>query len=72
MKVPRLSPKQLAELDRPRAENKFVPLKEQPPYLVGGKLMPFQVDGVNFLFYQWWKRTGCILADEMVSLVVRR
>ncbi|ORY90852.1 hypothetical protein BCR35DRAFT_299456 [Leucosporidium creatinivorum] len=65
MKVPVLAPKVLQELDRPRAENKFTPIKEQPSYLVGGKLMPFQMDGVNFLFFQWWKRTGCILADEM-------
>lgn len=50
MRVPFLPAKQLAELDRPRPENKFVPIKEQPSYLVGGKLMPFQVDGVNFLF----------------------
>lgn len=50
MKVPVLAPKVLQELDRPRAENKFTPIKEQPAYLVGGKLMPFQLDGVNFLF----------------------
>jgi hypothetical protein len=50
MKVPVLAPKVLQELDRPRAENKFTPIKEQPSYLVGGKLMPFQMDGVNFLF----------------------
>lgn len=50
MKVPVLASKVLQELDRPRAENKFTPIKEQPSYLVGGKLMPFQLDGVNFLF----------------------
>lgn len=28
--------------------------------------MPFQLEGVNFMYYQWWNRQGCILADEMV------
>ncbi|KAI0094367.1 SNF2 family N-terminal domain-containing protein [Irpex rosettiformis] len=29
------------------------------------KLMPFQVDGVNWLCNNWWNRQHCILADEM-------
>lgn len=28
-------------------------------------LMPFQVDGVNWLCNNWWNRQHCILADEM-------
>ncbi|KAK4703254.1 hypothetical protein P7C70_g2963, partial [Phenoliferia sp. Uapishka_3] len=65
MRVPNLSSKQLQELDKTRDPKKFVEIKEQPDYIEGGKLMPFQLEGVNFLFFQWWKRTGCILADEM-------
>lgn len=64
MRIPILSPKQLNELDRVRTQ-KFQPIASQPEYISGGKLMPFQLEGVNFLFFQWWKRTGCILADEM-------
>ncbi|KAG7099004.1 hypothetical protein E1B28_000889 [Marasmius oreades] len=29
------------------------------------KLMPFQVDGFNWLCDNWWNRQPCILADEM-------
>ena len=29
------------------------------------KLMPFQVDGVNWLCHNWNKAQNCILADEM-------
>lgn len=29
------------------------------------KLMPFQVDGVNWLCDNWWNHQNCILADEM-------
>lgn len=36
-------------LDSPRQEKTFRPTKEQPAYLTGGKLMDFQMDGVNFL-----------------------
>ncbi|KAJ3554645.1 hypothetical protein NM688_g2999 [Phlebia brevispora] len=28
-------------------------------------LMPFQIDGVNWLCNNWWNRQPCILADEM-------
>lgn len=29
------------------------------------KLMPFQIDGVNWLCDNWWNHQNCILADEM-------
>ncbi|KAI0347824.1 hypothetical protein BDW22DRAFT_1349889 [Trametopsis cervina] len=29
------------------------------------KLMPFQIEGVNWLCNNWWNRQHCILADEM-------
>jgi SNF2 family DNA or RNA helicase len=31
----------------------------------GLKLRPFQLDGVNWLSFQWWRRHPAILADEM-------
>lgn len=38
------------ELDKVRDVKKFVPLKKQPDFIKGGKLMPFQLEGVNFLY----------------------
>lgn len=38
-----------AELDKPRDAKRFKPIKEQPEYITGGKLMDFQIAGVNFL-----------------------
>lgn len=31
----------------------------------GLKLMPFQVEGFNWLCNNWWNHQQCILADEM-------
>lgn len=31
----------------------------------GMQLRPFQLDGVNWLLYQWWRLHPAILADEM-------
>lgn len=49
MRVPQLNASQLAELDRPREAGSFKPLAAQPSYITG-KLMPFQIEGVNFLY----------------------
>ncbi|KAF7508417.1 hypothetical protein GJ744_009270 [Endocarpon pusillum] len=41
-------------------------LKEsQPTMVTGGQLMDYQVEGMNWLYYQWYKIQNCILADEM-------
>lgn len=40
-------------------------LKEQPESLNGGELMAYQLDGLNWLYYQWHKGQNAILADEM-------
>ena len=45
--------------------NKDVVLKEQPPALVGGKLMEYQMDGMNWLLYNFHQEKNVILADEM-------
>ena len=42
-----------------------VELKSQPETLIGGQLMAYQMDGVNWLYYQWHKSQNAILADEM-------
>ncbi|KAL8893024.1 MAG: hypothetical protein Q9215_000029 [Flavoplaca cf. flavocitrina] len=40
-------------------------LKEQSKLLVGGQLMPYQLEGLNWLYYQWHRQQNAILADEM-------
>jgi chromodomain-helicase-DNA-binding protein 4 len=45
-----------------------VPFKEmdkQPGNLTGGELMKYQMDGLNWLYYQWHSQRNGILADEM-------
>lgn len=37
----------------------------QPTTVTGGQLMDYQVEGMNWLYYQWFKSQNCILADEM-------
>ncbi|KAG8529480.1 uncharacterized protein KY384_006117 [Bacidia gigantensis] len=40
-------------------------LKTQPESLTGGKLMDYQLEGINWLHYQWFRQQNAILADEM-------
>ena len=40
-------------------------LKNQPEAISGGKLMDYQLEGMNWLLYQWHRRQNAILADEM-------
>ncbi|KAI1421258.1 PHD/FYVE-zinc-finger like domain-containing protein [Xylaria sp. FL1777] len=40
-------------------------LKCQPPQLKKGKLMEYQMEGVNFLLYNFHQQQNVILADEM-------
>lgn len=37
----------------------------QPDSMVGGDIMEFQKDGLNWLYYMWYKQQNAILADEM-------
>lgn len=39
--------------------------KKQPENLIGGELMKYQLDGLNWLYYQWYSQRNGILADEM-------
>ena len=55
-----------AHLEKIRSQNfKTVELKEQPETLVGGKLMGYQLEGLNWLYYKWHTMQNAILADEM-------
>jgi chromodomain-helicase-DNA-binding protein 4 len=39
--------------------------QKQPDNLVGGELMKYQIEGLNWLYYQWYTQRNGILADEM-------
>ncbi|KDQ19888.1 hypothetical protein BOTBODRAFT_27309 [Botryobasidium botryosum FD-172 SS1] len=37
----------------------------QPKFVTKGKLMPFQLEGLSWLYRNWWNKQSSILADEM-------
>ncbi|KAI9699741.1 MAG: hypothetical protein M1836_002776 [Candelina mexicana] len=37
----------------------------QPANLIGGQMMGYQLDGLNWLYYHWHRMENAILADEM-------
>ncbi|GAM91012.1 hypothetical protein ANO11243_090590 [Dothideomycetidae sp. 11243] len=39
--------------------------KKQPENLIGGELMKYQLEGLNWLYYKWYTQSNAILADEM-------
>ncbi|EXJ88823.1 hypothetical protein A1O3_01887 [Capronia epimyces CBS 606.96] len=39
--------------------------KQQPSIMAGGELMLYQLEGLNWLTYQWFSNQNAILADEM-------
>jgi SNF2 family DNA or RNA helicase len=45
--------------------NKFKPIKESKEYKGSNKLRPYQLEGLNWLLFNWYTRQNCILADEM-------
>ena len=45
--------------------NENIVLSKQPEILTGGELMSYQMDGLNWLYYQWYQKQNAILADEM-------
>ena len=48
-----------------RKEENFYPFSEDPPWLTGGALYPYQLAALNWLRSSWYKHTNVILADEM-------
>ncbi|TGZ78839.1 hypothetical protein EX30DRAFT_397523 [Ascodesmis nigricans] len=58
-------PKNVAKRVEKAKAADFEELKEQPEYIRGGTLMPYQIEGFNWLYYRWWKSQNVVLADEM-------
>ena len=53
-------------LEKIRSQNfEAVELSTQPANLTGGKLMEYQIEGLNWLYYKWYSLQNAILADEM-------
>ena len=53
--------------DAPKKSHLRKKLEEQPEHLSvnGGKLHPYQLEGLNWLRFSWSQDTNTILADEM-------
>ncbi|KAK4932995.1 hypothetical protein LTR66_015943, partial [Elasticomyces elasticus] len=56
--------RRLADIRALDFETKLIK-KEQPPIMTGGKIMGYQLEGHNWLYYQWYRQHNAILADEM-------
>lgn len=56
-----------SHLSKIRTQNfeRQIMMQSQPETLTGGKLMDYQMDGLNWLYYQWHRRQNALLADEM-------
>lgn len=56
-----------AHLNKVRAQDfgNDLAMKSQPTSLTGGELMAYQMEGLNWLYYQWFQKENAILADEM-------
>lgn len=56
-----------SHLSKVRTQNfeKRIMMHTQPETLTGGKLMDYQLEGLNWLYYRWHQRQNAILADEM-------
>ncbi|KAL2835202.1 hypothetical protein BDW59DRAFT_137315 [Aspergillus cavernicola] len=46
-------------------KQKFRSKDSQPKTMTGGEIMDYQRDGLNWLYYKWFKQQNAILADEM-------
>ena len=44
---------------------KTIMKKNQPSSMIGGEMMAYQLEGLNWLTYQWLKNQNAVLADEM-------
>ena len=49
----------------PTSGKEYIEYKEQPAGLQRGKLMTYQVEGLNWMLYNLRNNINCILADEM-------
>ncbi|XP_059508662.1 chromodomain-helicase-DNA-binding protein 6 isoform X1 [Stegostoma tigrinum] len=55
---------EVSNLERPPAET-WKKLELSRPYKADNKLREYQLEGMNWLLFNWYHRKNCILADEM-------
>lgn len=65
VKQPKAQPMK-SRLEKARA-TEFTKLekKKQPDNVIGGELMKYQLDGMNWLYHKWYEQKNAVLADEM-------
>ncbi|KGO49885.1 Zinc finger, PHD-type [Penicillium expansum] len=56
--------RRLRDVRREEFDNSLI-LTAQPALVTGGKLMDYQMDGVNWLLYMFFQQKSAILADDM-------
>jgi SNF2 family DNA or RNA helicase len=42
-------------------------VQESPAYKGGNQLLDYQLEGLNWMVFNYYNRRSCILADEMVG-----
>ncbi|XP_053723413.1 chromodomain-helicase-DNA-binding protein 6-like isoform X1 [Synchiropus splendidus] len=57
-------PPELRHVERPPPEN-WQKLEKSRDYRNGNQLREYQLEGMNWLLFNWYNRKNCILADEM-------
>ncbi|KAM9408149.1 chromodomain-helicase-DNA-binding protein 6 [Pholidichthys leucotaenia] len=57
-------PSDLRHMERPPPE-KWLKLERSRDYRNGNQLREYQLEGMNWLLFNWYNRKNCILADEM-------
>lgn len=64
-KFNKLPPKNEWKFKRRPPADQWKQLDKTPVYKGGNTLRPYQLEGLNWLKYSWFKGNNCILADEM-------
>ena len=58
-------PRPVANLNGKKKENESIELNSTTESESGFRLRSYQLEGLNWLLFNWWNRRSCILADEM-------
>ncbi|KAJ2744795.1 hypothetical protein GGI20_002688 [Coemansia sp. BCRC 34301] len=53
------------QLVKSTPQREFSEFRQQPDFIRGGTLYPYQLDGANWLWYKWHSSGSGVLADEM-------
>ncbi|KAI8805392.1 hypothetical protein BJ742DRAFT_741294 [Cladochytrium replicatum] len=59
-------------IERSKGTRVFKELTEQPDFIAQGTLKDYQLDGLNWLLYNWSREISCVIADEMGLATLQR